>query len=538
MPSTFFQHRTVSSACRGIGPFGIRELVYGLGLLLCITGCSSVIDWSKKPPDMEAASKRNMAPGPIQVRVDSFGKPLREGQEATITGSEFLNQVDRLLSEQRMASLGAYVERFPDVALEVLRSTKSSEASRPAVRKVAEIYDRRWLASSQDGWTDLIDRRARSPKTYAAFEASRATVLEKIRQGQTQEAAGTKIVSQAESLGHPLLVIDAAQLQSLALMLDEQPAQAAEVLTRAAKLASPRDRYQTAQLLLLVSDLHRRTGNDSLADDHWQWSVELAADTIVGAHPAFDPQFWDRAAYLRPVAARQWPQTAARRLLERVFPASLAAVASSQGAIDTDLSAKNTEMPSTLTPGECEAAVWGAIGLGQFERDENQSALLSLKRAESSSTREAYQDRLRLLQAVTLSRLDQVNAATAILVALAGKPNAAVARPAMATLGAQKLQKGDLAAGFKLLSKALETEPPIDWPERGKAEGDLGLAYLMRGDVANGLRWCHAAQSRFSADHDLESLTKSLSNEAKFYEHTGKKHELAATRERLNEIER
>lgn len=484
----------------------------------CLTGCSKLIDWSKRPKEVDQPTAASAPPGPLQVRVDSFGKPLSEGQEATVTGAAFLEQVDRLLAQERRGSLRAYIERFPDVALETLRSTKSADAARPAVRFVAETYDRQVLTTPGDGWTATLDRRAKAPRQYAALETARADLLERIRLGRGHEAANTKLVEHAEELRDPQLLVDAAHLQSIALMLDERPAEAAAIVDRALHTVAAYDAVQAAQLQLVASDLLRRTGDGAGADRRWQLAVDLAAQQLQRSRAVFDPSFWERASYLRPVN-QPWSAAVASLHLARLGVAGPG--------------------ESTLWPAaESEAAVWGAIGAARAERGETQSALLALKRAESGTGRESLQERLRLLQAITLFRMDQATAATAILVAQSSKPNPSVARPALATLGAQKLQAGDAIAGYRLLNKAFEQPELIDWPERGQAEADLGLVYLMRGEQATGLRHCHAAQTRFQADHDVESLAKSLANEVKFYEHVGNKAEAARVRARLGEVER
>jgi hypothetical protein len=84
-----------------------------------------------------------------------------------------------------------------------------------------------------------------------------------------------------------------------------------------------------------------------------------------------------------------------------------------------------------------------------------------------------------------------------------------------------------------LLRRAVEGERPVDWCGRGEAEADLGLALLMNGEEPSGLQWLHSAQQRFQASGDIESLLKSIDNEASYLEHQGKKQAVLELRQRL-----
>jgi ATP/maltotriose-dependent transcriptional regulator MalT len=171
-------------------------------------------------------------------------------------------------------------------------------------------------------------------------------------------------------------------------------------------------------------------------------------------------------------------------------------------------------------------------------RNEPQVALLAFKRADTATADALVQDQLRLEEAKCLSRLGQAGAATAILMAMAKKPEPRLARPALALLGSIKLQSGQTEFGQKLLQRALEQEPAIDWPQRGEAEADFGLACLIQGDEQAGLRWLHEAQHRFEAAGQHELLTKSLWNEASYFEHQGQhKAEAATVNARLRSLE-
>lgn len=100
--------------------------------------------------------------------------------------------------------------------------------------------------------------------------------------------------------------IDAWQLQATAQVVDNNTDEAEKSLQAALKLAEPRDPYQSAQLLLLLSDVQRRTGRHAEADDTWVRGVELASALVARPTPIVEPMLWDRAAYLHPVS-QKWP---------------------------------------------------------------------------------------------------------------------------------------------------------------------------------------------------------------------------------------
>jgi hypothetical protein len=112
-----------------------------------------------------------------------------------------------------------------------------------------------------------------------------------------------------------------------------------------------------------------------------------------------------------------------------------------------------------------------------------------------------------------------------------------VAHPALAILGVVQIQRGYVPQGLAALRRAVETDAPAGWPERADAEADLGLAYLLSGDEAAGLRWLHTAQHRFAAAGDDEALMYCLSNEARYLVHTGKQAEATALQERMRALE-
>ena len=188
-------------------------------------------------------------------------------------------------------------------------------------------------------------------------------------------------------------------------------------------------------------------------------------------------------------------------------------------------------------PAEAEAMVWHAVGRWYLDRGHAQAALVSFKRAETSAPSDLAKRWLRLRQAKALVQLEQGGPATAILAGLIGDKKSELYRPASALLGSIYLQRSQSRKGLALLKAAVEQEDGFEWPERSEAEADLALAYLSVGDAVVGLDRMHRAQRRLENDGNRELLSLALDNELKFLEHTGKRKEASAIREKMRELE-
>src|SRR5262249_51901002 len=163
--------------------------------------------------------------------------------------------------------------------------------------------------------------------------------------------------------------------------------------------------------------------------------VGVAATLAHREPPVFDPVFWDRASYLRPVET-PWPVDVLMALAPR------------------------TQIPDFLSPqqlpdGERESVVWAAIGRGLLDRVDHPAALLAYKRGEGAPSKQRARGWRRLSKAEALACLDQVPASTAILAGLTASTEPCLARSATATLGGLRLRQGDASTGFRLLVKAL-----------------------------------------------------------------------------------
>ncbi|MBL8829108.1 MAG: hypothetical protein JNM18_19150 [Planctomycetaceae bacterium] len=492
-------------------------------MLLATLGCSR---WSLPKLNFDEPAEKKPAAGPLQVKVDAHGQPLREGQLTTTAVPELLQRADVLLTDQRRLSLRYEVAQRMDTALEMLRGLTEDQAPLPATKAVAVAYDELLSIPAGNGWTTIVEAAQSRQSSVVAYAKERRDWLDSLRQGAINSLKGDALTRAATQTPGKMLTIDAWQLRGITALVANEPTQAVTAFEQARQIASTLDPYQTVQIGLLLSDALRRAERAAEADQVWQATVSAAGQLVDRAPPVIDPGFWDKASYLRPVSL-SWPDDVVARL-ERRGP-----------FIAADASVKQPPLGPELNrlPGDQEAIVWAWIGASLLERAETQSALVAFKRAESSAQNEALRLSCRLQQAHALARLGQSAAATAQLVTLSGDKQTPIAKASLAALGSLKLHQGDLSAAHRLLTKALDEGTPTMWPDRVQSEADLGLVTIMRGDNAGGLQRLHNAQRQFEAQGDQLSLARSLWNEQKFLEHTGKKDEALAVQQRWKAIE-
>lgn len=483
--------------------------------LLVAVGCTGSVMLPQKMPlgTAKTASKASSAAKPLYVKAESSGAAFDEtDQEAA---RELLRRrVDDLTVEERFATATAWVYRFPDVAIDTLRTSLSEPAADdPALTLIAAAYDSQCSGPTRGGgWSDILRKRQQTPARYETYAASRRELLDHLRQGRPGDAAKIPLPAAARSL-EPQLRIDAAHLVATAHLLDGNNDAAVTSLSEALETALRHCPHHAAELGLMLSDVHRRSERYDTATETWQQAVLAATESLQQAIPLRDPNVWERASYLRPVDQR-WPQ-----------------------AVETQLAAAGG-MPAAESgrADPADAALWACLGLWRLERDEPQAALANLKRAETMMPEGESHGPLRLAQAQALYRMDQSPAATALLVQLSHSDQAQIAAPARALLGSMKLQAGDVNVGRRLLEESLKGE--VVWPERGQAEADLGLALLILGEEEEGLGRLHEAQQRFEALGDRESLAQSLFNESEYFKATKRKEEAVGPGERMLAVER
>ena len=501
--------------------------VWGAALLVCAAalvpiGCNGLLTSNRS--EESANDPRQKKPGgPLQVEAASSGLTLEPHKDNKQARSEFSARVNQLFTGQRLTTARMLILRHPDLSLDILQTPLPDEAKSASVHFIAQVRDQQCLRpSAAGGWEAILQDRSANTARYAKYDDARAKLLELFRLGRAQDAVELKLASLAAAAPNPLLTIDAGQLTGIAVQLAGRPAEAAALLAQTAEIAKGQDVHQAAYLCLMLSDAERCAAQFDRASSAWQQATLLASESLVAPAPIRDPVFWERAAYLRPVKVA-WPEPVVQRLVELSrLPAPTEAAVS---GID-----------AAAAQGEC--AVFACLGQWRYERNEPQAALLAFKRAETCTEDEAVKERLRFCQAKALFRLEQAGTATAILVELSKRTDSAIARPALALLGGLKLQSGNAQLGLTLLERALSQEPVPDWPERGEAEADLGLAQLIVGNEVQGLERLHTAQRRFEANKQHDLLARSLWNEARYLEHKGQhKPEVGAIEDRLRSLE-
>lgn len=499
-------------------------------LLPALSGCFSSTpkqDWANLIEKSKTEAGKKGTP-----KFDVVGQSLGEGQEVSLTSEELLARVQASVSEGRMVAAARWIERHPETALEWLRSGTSGDGMKAAkddavAGLMAQVHDRQCTTPGPQSWTSLLTARGQDPESYQAYLDARNRFKNALAQGQVDQAHRQELSKLAAVCNSQMLEIDALQLQATAHLLNDKPKEAAAGFSKAAAIAAPISPYQTAYLLLLLSDAQRRAGDPATAAATWERAVVTASQLLAAEYPVHDPVLWEKLGYQRPVES-PWPGDVVA-MLQHLEPLP--------GMDAGDELPEAKAAGAGADPNEAEISIWNAIGVWYLDRGHAQASLVSFKRAESSAKHDVVKNWLRLRQARSLVQLQQEGAATAILVRAAGEKTTPVARAAMGMLGSLRLKSGQVPQGYALLRKSVEKADGIDWPERADAEVDLGLACLMMGDEKQGLQRLHAAQELFERQGNWESLTLALSNEAAYLDETKQKKEAAAVRARLASLE-
>ncbi len=489
----------------------VRPRVALAVLLMAIIGCTSVknVDLAK----WMDKSKEAKTPITGTPKLEVAGTNLGESQEVSLTSQDLLVGVTQLVEAKRLVTAHRWIQRHPEAALDTLRKSGTIKGNAEALLLVAQVHDKQTIKTGASGWTQVISLRTSEPKRFEKFDQLRAQWISLIAEGAVDRALKLDLPTVATQTGQPLLEVDARQLQATALVLAEKPGEAIAAWEQALAAATQVSSHQSAYIQLLLSDAQRRHGDHAAAVAGWIKAANTSAQ-LLSFGPVLDPVLWERLAFLRPVQV-QWPGPVVQTL--RACDSTLGVQADGPGAPETCL--------------------WNAVGSWYLDRGHHQAALLSFKRAEGMATMAGAQAYLRFRQARCLALLDQVGAATAVLVTIASDKQSPMMRPAMGMLGSLRLQSGSLPQGLNLLRKSVEGADTVDWPDRPQAEADLGLAYLMVGDETQGFKWLHQAQKRFEARGDFESLTLALENEAGFFTQAKKNSEATALRERIAQLE-
>ncbi|MGE3536610.1 MAG: hypothetical protein AB7N91_04125 [Candidatus Tectimicrobiota bacterium] len=505
--------------CRAVSVASVRRWRTGcacLLALLCLSRCA--------PARPSPGPKLPVLPDLRQVQVSGAGLTLGEAQQVALTPAQLLQRVESLLAAEQPGTAQRLVQRYPDVALETLRAPTLQPAVPGALQTVALAYDAQCSRGPEaEHWAAVVQARLANPQRYHAYDTWRRIFFEQLQQGRLAQA----LALPAPAGPGLLLHLEALALRGVALLLHERPGEADDVLAQALTLSRASQPCQAVQQLLWRSAAQRRQQQLAEASATWEEAVRLASSLGPAAAPLPDPLFWERADSLRP-AATPWPAAVQQWLQQHPLPLSpllRAALSQAPAGGGRDDS------------GPLEALLWYSIGHWHVQRQEAQAALVALRRAEALAGDDTARDLLWLVQARALHQLGQPDAATLLLTGLVQPLERPVARPALALLGVLHVQRQHLRQGLTLLRRAVEEAQGPTWPGQGEAEADLGLAYLLLGDAAAGLRWLRTAQQRFAASADVEALTHCLTNEMHYLEHAGRRAEASAVRQRLRQLE-
>jgi len=500
-----------------------RPLAIGLACwaMICAPGCYKALPSLNLLPKKSAKDlKPNLQPGQMQVLAQG-GLTLEAQKDKQRACGELLAMLDQLITAQRMVTARRVVWRHPDLSIEILQTATAERLANKTIQFVAQARDSQCGASSPTlGWQGLLADRLAHPEHYAEYDKTRVRLFEEFKLGEASKACDLPLMKLADNSPSPLLMIDATMLTATAQLFAERATDAVATFAKAFELARPLDPQQAAYAQLMLSDAQRLAGDASGAAQHWRDATLAAAECLERPIPILDPVFWERASYLRP-AQESWPEPVLQ-----------------QFRTTSGLNYGQQDASTPVAGGQSETPLFASLAKCRYQRNEPQAALLAFKRAETSAVDPVLQAQLRREEAKCLTRLMQDGAATAILMGMVNQAEPAIKQPALALLGSIKLQGGQAEFGQRLLSRALEADPKVDWGERSDAEADLGLAYLLQGDETNGLRLLHAAQQHFAAAGQHELLVKCLWNEARYFEHKGKhSHELQTLEAQIKSLE-
>ena len=236
----------------------------------------------------------------------SDGLVLGDVEQPACTPQQFVDSRRRAAAGQRSKEAVRWIQRYPDVALAVLREPS-------AVRAEGGVWKRslKPMTSSVPAVPPKIPGPRSTPtgrpcRSLRGLDERRQEFMIHLQNGRLKEALQLGLSEAGQAVHGPLTAIDALRLTGIACELDGRPKDAVAAFQRGLQLTGRDYPYQTLNLLLLTSDAHRRAGDLLAAQCAWQDTAHLASDLVTGPHPVIDPILWERISYLRP-ANCPWP---------------------------------------------------------------------------------------------------------------------------------------------------------------------------------------------------------------------------------------
>lgn len=491
-----------------------------LPMVVTLNGCTWFKDKTDFESRLEKATNVDSPPGEVsdqkKVRWDGGGVIIGETDALAFTPESFLKAASSLVADNRLASIQGLVRAYPDIALQTLQETDPALVDKKALQLIASMLDSKW--SNNDALQTYVTDVQSLPKRSSEQLDIRMRFWRFLKNHQPEEARKLKITKTLQTGHGAVLRAEFHRLESIAAMMNEQPDDSIKNLETAIGLVKETCPWYACKLQLLLGEFYRHANRWDDWKSTWETAV-LTNSRLAQSHQSLDPQFWNRAAFLRP-AGMAWPPEVVTNLK----------------AILTELDVAETKNSMRLTSDE--SVVWFAIGMQHLRRAEGQNALLAFKKSEAGESNQHTAKVLQLYQARSLVATGQPGAASAILFRMVSdNEGTALADRAKAILASMKLQNGSVVQGLNLVQSAMQSV--ASWPrdEQTRARADYGLALLMRGQESEGLKQLEMAMVEFEKAGELEQARQCLWNRAKYFEKTQQKEEFRTASRKLTDLE-
>jgi hypothetical protein len=176
------------------------------------------------------------------------------GQHRSLPPQGFEEHLEKLLEEERFYSAQRFVEKYPELVLELLRRSTTLEATSSTLQFIAKVYDSNFVSTSEMGWYALLKDRISNPDAYSAFDQSHQKQLSLLERGYFKELAqADSLLSHVPPAGK-MLQLEALYLKAIALFLDNQNDEAAQTFEKGVQLAQNYDPFQVALFSLFRSE--------------------------------------------------------------------------------------------------------------------------------------------------------------------------------------------------------------------------------------------------------------------------------------------
>ncbi len=430
---------------------------------------------------------------------------LGNGDIQSVTSQALQSHVKALLDAQRRRSATALIALHRSTAHRCVLSQWATTPDDPTVTFIARTLDRLEFAGPQAYSSLLEQSRSRSDQAKA-FAESRSTCIGSLHRGGTAVRDAAQTVKRAESFGHPLPRVDAARLESLALLAAGKSDAAQKSLLRGLELAEQHRMTATfAELALLASDAALTIDDAERATAFWKAAVVAELSSMATGSeqphqllPELDSVFWLQAERLKPSDV-EWPDEVSLTV--------------SPWVRRLDLPNPAQEAASTI--------LLAAIAQAQLASGQPELALVAFKRAEAEASQQS-RPWLRIAQARCLAAQKQFAVATTLLSGPASSEDTRVRVAALTSLGSLRMHSGAYEQGAEILNRTLQENPDVEWSGRLDAEADLAAAQLILGDLDDALQSLHAVQQSFHLAGRWQALLQSLSNESRILTQEGR----------------